>query len=239
MDNAAKLIEKILEEDLKPKARWRFTLRNSIAWIGFLFAVIIGALAFSVILFAIQQIDFNIIDHMSHSFFELMLALIPLFWIICLILFLSIAVVSLKNSKKGYRFGSVKLVGLCIALSLLAGTLFFISRGAKFLEQAFAVNVSIYESIQDKKTKMWTMPEDGFISGTIISVDENTFILNDFTEKNWIIDFQDAHVVPSIQIVSGEKIKIIGKMTTQDSFVAEKIRPWGGADRMNRNNQKK
>ena len=71
MDNASKLIDKIKEENIKNKPRWRFTLKNMTTLIGAILALLFGSLAFSVILFAIQQVDFNIIDQIYHIFTKL------------------------------------------------------------------------------------------------------------------------------------------------------------------------
>jgi hypothetical protein len=228
MDNAEKIIEMIREKEMKPKARWRFTTKNSLSWATFIIAVLFGAMAFSVILFAIQQSDFSLIAHMSHSIFEFMLGLIPLIWIIFLIIFLVMAIFSIKNSRKGYKFTSLSLAGFCAALSILAGTLFFISGGASWLENAFATTVRQYDSIEERKTKVWTMPEDGYLSGIILSVGDTTFEMEDFNGKSWTIEFREADIVPSISIVDGEKIKMTGNMTSDDAFKADKIRPWGG-----------
>jgi heme/copper-type cytochrome/quinol oxidase subunit 2 len=228
MDNAEKIIEMIREKEMKPKARWRFTIKNSLSWAAFIIAVLFGALAFSVILFAIQQSDFSLIAHMSHSIFEFMLGLIPLIWIIFLIVFLVIAIFSIKNSRKGYKFTSLSLAGFCTALSILTGALFFISGGAGWLENAFATNVRQYESIEERKTSVWTKPEDGYLSGTILSVGDTIFEMEDFKGKSWNIEFREADIVPSISIVDGEKIKMTGKMTSDNTFKADKILPWGG-----------
>ena len=236
MDNSSKLIEKIRQQNVKPLPRWRFRVKNAAAWLIFLLAVILGALAFSVVLFAIQQLDFNLISHMKHSWFEFLLGLLPFFWIVSLIIFLVAAIISIKNSRKGYKFSALSLVGFSTALSILLGTLFFISGGAKWLENAFATNVTLYESVQDKKIKIWTMPEEGYLSGTITEVDARSFKLTDFNNKIWTIEFEGADIVPSVRVVNGEKIKIIGEMKSPDTFVAVKIRPWGGADRFRENN---
>jgi hypothetical protein len=231
MDNSTKLIEKIKEEQVKPIPRWRFTFKDTLIWLIFIFCVLFGALAFSVILFAIQQVDFNIIGHLSHSWFELLLGLVPLFWIASLVIFLVIAILSIKNSKKGYKFTSPSLLGFATALSILTGTLFFISGGATWLENAFAIRVSAYEGVEERKLQVWSMPEAGYLSGVILSVSENTFELEDFKGKSWMVTFKNADIVPSISLVDGEKIKLTGEMTSENTFKADKIRPWGGFQR--------
>ncbi|MCF8374690.1 MAG: hypothetical protein K9H64_23930 [Bacteroidales bacterium] len=203
----------------------------------FLFAIVIGSLAFSVILFAIQQIDFNLIIHMSHSWFEFALGLVPFFWIISLAILLSISFFSFRKSKKGYKFTAISLLSYCTALSILLGTFFFISGGAKWLENSFAINVSLYESVQDKKIKMWSMPDEGYLSGTIESLNDSAFSLSDFNATKWTVDFHGADIISSVRMRVGEKIKIIGKMTSKNQFKAEKIRPWGGEDRLKNNSE--
>jgi hypothetical protein len=239
MDNSEKLISKIKEGNVKPLPKWRFVLKNASAWTVFIVAVAFGALAFSVVLFSIQQAEFDLLEHMSHSLLEFLLALIPLIWIILLVVFLIAAIISIRNSKKGYKFSSLSLVGLCASISILLGTLFFIIGGGQWLENAFDDNVSIYESVQDRKTRLWSMPEDGYLSGTITSIAGDAMRLEDFQGNTWTIDIKVIDVVPSVSLDKGEKIKIIGKMISKDSFTADKIRPWGSAERMKGNRKKK
>ena len=219
---------------MKPIPRWRFTLKNALTWSVFIISALFGALAFSVILFAIQQLDFDLVAHMSHSRFELLLGLMPFFWIVTLIIFLVMAMISIKNSKKGYKFSAPKVMAFSISLSILSGTLFFIAGGGKWLERAFAVNVSLYESIQEKKTKLWMLPEEGYLSGTIESATEDSIYLKDFNGDLWTILHREADISPSVSMKEGETLKIIGTMLSESRFQAEKIRPWGGLNRFNK-----
>jgi heme/copper-type cytochrome/quinol oxidase subunit 2 len=228
MDNSTKLIERIKEERVRPIPRWRFTLKDSLVWLSFIACILFGALAFSVILFAIQQADFNLLGHLSHSFFEMLLALMPVAWIIFLVIFLVSAIFSIKNSKKGYKFAPPSLVGFATGLSILLGTLFFISGGADWLENAFASRINVYEGIEERKARVWSEPENGFLSGTIISAGDSLFELKDLKGKAWQVSFQGADVVPAVHIADGEKIKMTGTMTSENTFKAEMIRPWGG-----------
>lgn len=227
MGNSENLIEKIRKGKYKPLPRWHFSLKNLIALLMFLFAIGFGSLAFSIILFAIQQIDFNLVQHMSHSWIEFVLVLVPFFWIACLVILLFISFFSFRKLKKGYKFKTLVLIGYCTALSISFGTIFFISGGAKWLENCFADKINMYEGVMDKKIKIWSAPEKGNLSGTVETVDDSTLTLIDFNLRKWTVDFHDADIITFRGIVAGEKIKIIGMMTSHDSFVAEKIRPWG------------
>jgi hypothetical protein len=78
------------------------------------------------------------------------------------------------------------------------------------------------------------MPEEGYLSGTIISIAGNSLELEDFQNKTWSINIDDIDIVPAVRLEKGEKIKIIGSMTSEDTFSAEKVRPWGSEERMKR-----
>ncbi|MBK9013752.1 MAG: hypothetical protein IPM82_06495 [Saprospiraceae bacterium] len=228
MKGSEKLIEAIKQQDIQPVPKWQFSLKNGLAWAGFLVAVVLGAMAFSVILFAIQQTDFNMVSHLSHSRLEMFLGLLPFIWIVFLIVFLAVAFYSIQYSKKGYKFTAAKLVGFSALLSILLGTLFFIGGGGHQLEHAFAVNVDVYESLQQRKTKLWSMPEDGYLSGQIEEVSAEYFVLKDFNNKAWKIHYESAFIAPVVRLEKGETVKLIGKLASKDEFTAEEIRPWGG-----------
>ncbi len=237
MKGSEKLIETIKNQDIRPVPKWRFSLKNSLIWAGFLLGVVLGAMAFSVILFAIQQTDFNMVGHLSHSRLELFLGLLPFFWIGFLIIFLAIAFYSIQFSKKGYKFTAAKLAGFSALLSILLGTVFFIAGGGHQLEHAFATNISLYESLQEKKVKLWSMPEDGYLSGQIEEVGADFFNLKDFKDKVWKIQYEGAFIAPIVQLEVGETVKLIGKMTSADAFKADEIRPWGGRGQRMRGRQ--
>lgn len=240
MKSSEKLIQAIKEQDVRPVPKWQFTLKNGLLWAGFLIAVFLGALAFSVVLFAIQQTDFSIISHLSHSKLEMFLGLLPFVWIVFLVVFLGIAFFSIRYSKKGYKFTVAKLAGFSAALSILLGTLYFLAGGASQLDKAFAANVGLYESIQEKKMKLWSMPEEGYLSGEIVQVSPDFFQLKDFNNKFWEITFEEAFIPPVVSLEKGEKVKVVGKMLSSDAFSADEIRPWGGAGkRMQNRGQKK
>ena len=235
MKGSEKLIESIKQQDLKPVPRWRFGLKKSLVWAGFVLAVLLGALAFSIILFSIQQADFSVVGHLSHSWLELFLGLLPIVWIVFLTMFLWVAFFSFRHSNRGYKMTAAKLVAYSAASSILLGTLFFIGGGAQQLERAFAIHVSLYESVQEKKVKLWSLPEDGYLSGQIEEVGPADFTLVDFQKKTWKVTYLDAFIPPMVGLEQGETVKLIGKMTADGEFDAAEIRPWGGRGKRMRN----
>ncbi|HOX78957.1 MAG TPA: hypothetical protein PLW31_13075 [Bacteroidales bacterium] len=228
MNNASRIIDRIRNENIRPSPRWKFSLVNGISWLGFILAVIFGALAFSVILFAIQQVDFNILAYMPRSWLSMILSLVPLIWIVSLLLLIILAIFILRNSRKGYKIPPLNLIGFCVFISMLVGTVFFITGGAGWLEQSFALRVNAYRSINEKKLDLWMMPDQGYLSGRVESVETANFELLDFNDHSWLIDYSEADIPPSVHLQAGEIIKIIGEKQSENEFKALTIRPWGG-----------
>lgn len=234
MESSKKIIDKIKKENIKPMPKWYFVVPNTVIWLVFIILVFIGAAAFSVIILSIQQTDFDLISHITHSRIELILGLLPFFWIVVLLIFLVAAIFTFRKSKKGYKFGWPLLLGYSTLASILLGTLFFLGDGSDWLENTFAEQVSYYESIHEKKQKIWMKPEDGFLSGTIEKVDTNILQLIDFNAKKWDIDYKDVRIPQRVFLEKGTQIKLIGKITSVNTFQAKELRPWNG-----KNGQKK
>lgn len=229
MDQSKKLIDRIKKEHITPTPKWYFVSKNALIWIAFIISVIIGAGAFSVILYAVQQTDFNLLSHFGHSRLEMLLGLLPIIWIVALIVFLVSAIYFIQKSKKGYKLMWSRLIGFSTGLSILLGTLFFISGGGRLLDNAFANGLSIYESIQSKKKKMWMNPEGGYLSGTIQDVREKSFTLKDFNDKIWTVQYaKDVFIAPIIEIEKNQEVKMMGELKSDSKFTAEDIMPWGG-----------
>ena len=189
MENANKILDRIKKEEIKPIPGWFFSLRNAAIWLGFLIAVVLGALAFSIVLLAIQQTDFKITSHLTHTKLELFLGLLPIIWLILLVLFLGIAMISIQSSWRGYKFSILRLVTICTLMSISLGTLFFIAGGSQKLENAFALNVLTYKSIEERKIQVWSNPAEGYLSGEITKVNDQTFILEDFNKAQWQVTY--------------------------------------------------
>lgn len=228
MEKSKTIIDRIKEGNIKQRPKLYFTGVNLIYWTLYILCILLGAASFSVILFSVQQTDFNLISHMSHSNLEFILALLPFFWIFILLLVLFVAMIIFRKSNKGYKYNRLYLLVLSATSSILLGTVFFIGGGGQRLEKAFAERLPYYESVMDNKKKVWTNPEEGFLSGTILEISEEGILLLDFNNMEWDLEYNNAFISPRVTLKKGEQIKMIGEITRSKHFKAEEIRPWNG-----------
>lgn len=238
MSNSDKLLNTIINENIKPVPKWKFQLRNySLIFLWILF-IITGAISFSIILFSIQQSDFILLDHAGHSIREMILVIMPIAWFSILFLFLLGSIYAGYTSKKGYKFTFSKLIGLNLGLSLTSGILFFLLGGSAYFEKTFSTQSGLFESIEIKKQKMWNNPDKGSVAGTIINVDENSITLKDLKNKIWTINSDSAIFSPALEIQKGEKIKILGTKTDSLHFTAQRVMPYGGREMRGRRHKR-
>ncbi|HRD83010.1 MAG: hypothetical protein IAE84_20155 [Saprospiraceae bacterium] len=228
MKNSERLIQAIKERRIAPVPKAFFTGRELLLWLVFALSALLGAAAFSVILFSIQQTDFYLLQHSGHSRLELLLSWLPFVWMAFLFVFLGLSMFSFRNSRRGYKWRLTHLAAYSFGFSVLLGTAFFLAGGAARLERAFDVRVSIYQSMEEKKIKVWSMPEQGYLSGVIETVDGEEMTIRDFDGKIWAIDISNAFVAPVLALDAGEQVKLTGRMTSEGRFEADGVRPWGG-----------
>lgn len=234
MGNKDKLLERIKESRNQPIPKWQFVVKRTLIWLLFFLAVIAGALAFAVILFSLRETGFWALQHANHSGIELFLSILPFFWLVFLLIFLVIAIYSVQFSAKGYKMALSKWVGYSAAISIVLGTVFYLGGGGQWIENTFAANASFYESVQEKKMRIWVQPDDGYLAGKILLVAPEYFELQDFEGRLWNITYENAFIAPIVQLTKEEAVKIVGEKTGTSAFKADEIRPWQGRGKSRR-----
>lgn len=228
MDNVSKILQRIKKEEIDPIPKWIFVLKRNLYWLAYFLSILFGAVAFSVILFAIQQADFVLVNHIGHSSLEMVLAMMPVTWLIGILVFLVVFMYGIKNTGRGYKLGWLKMINLYLISSMVLGTLIFISGGSQKLEQVFGSAIPGYESIEERKIEMWNKPEEGYLAGEIVLSAGDRLSVRSFDGTEWNIQYNEAFVAPILSLQAGEKVKVIGSVLEQGFFRAVEIRPWGG-----------
>lgn len=224
-----KLIRELTTKHIKPIPRWEFVSKNYIVWIiSFLF-VILGGIAFSIILYAGTESDFSLLTSLPHSKIQFLISSLPFFWIFFLVGFLIISIFGARHTKTGYRYSFLKILRVNILLSILLGGLFFYTGGAQKIENIVARKIPAYRNLEEQQMLKWSDPLNGFLAGVILeNKKEAGFLIKDFSGQEWEIDMQEALIRPGVSLEQGGRIKIIGKILEENIFKAQEIRNWKG-----------
>jgi hypothetical protein len=231
MKSPHSIIERIKKEQIKPTPKWVFLLKDALVWSLFALSIVIGIGATSVLIYAFEGVYKDLFEHAGHSLIEKILLLFPLFWLISLIAFTFLAVILGKKTKTGYRYPIFYYVIASVLFSVVGGYVVHRYGGSEKIEEIFSEKINIVKSTEEKRMAMWSLPQEGYLSGEILSFDEAEITLLDFEGKEWIIDINETFIRPSVDILQGEKIKLLGEINAPGVFKAEEIRPWQGKGR--------
>lgn len=220
---AGRLLDKIKEDKLSPKPRWQFLLKNYIVYIAGSLALLMGAVAVSVTIYLVKFNDWNFYYHTNKSSWEFFFLTAPYFWLLFLGLFIFIVYYNLKHTPKGYRYPAWLLVIASIILSIILGIAFFsIGLGQK-IDDTLGRRAPFYSHIFNPQIDFWSQPEEGRLAGIIIGRGEDSsLILLDRELKEWKISLNSVDGVNG-GLLSKQPIRLIGRLSSDNEFVVEKI----------------
>ena len=228
-----KVLEKIKKENIHPIPKWQFMLKDSFVWSLFALNLILGSIGFAIIIFLLVNNDSVGDFTLTKNIWQWFVLSIPVAWILLTGLFLFVAFYNFKNTEKGYRFSVGKKVLLNVGITVLLGFMLYSSGFSERLNNIFTESVPFYTDVLDLRQEVWMRPQEGYLSGTILEInkDKKEMLLRDLDGKVWSIAYGDALVKGRVTLAVGERIKLLGKMSSSTGFDATEIRPWEGRGR--------
>lgn len=225
------ILETIQREKVKPTPKWVFLLKRSVVWGLFATSVLIGSIALGLILFQIEEADYASFHQMGRGPFEFIALALPYFWILLMGGFVALAFYHFRHTEGGYKTGVFAIVGLSLACSLTLGFAFHASGLTEKLDRLLTT-IPQYERLNFGKRMLWQRPDQGFLSGTILMIEEdNAIVLQDFGKQQWNVRTERARISPWAILEPGERIKAVGEKMDPTHFDAIFIAPWMGGRR--------
>jgi len=220
------LIAKIKEDKIAPKPRWHFLLKNYMVWISGGLALLIGAAAVSVMIYLFKYNNFPLHTAAHKTFGEFFLLTLPYFWIIFLGLFIFIIYYNFKHTKRGYFYSLPLVVAASILASLSLGLLFHELGIGRMIDDVLGRQAPFYGQVFNRQLDFWFSPEEGRLTGVVIDAgDAKSFYLLDPAGESWQVFAAADSQFPKIRI--GLPISAVGKVSNENKFYAEIIRPAG------------
>lgn len=231
-------IKKIETQHITPEPRWKHLVRKYGVWLFFMVVLVLGAASLSVAFHLSANLDWDLYNFMQQNRLIYFLSLLPYFWIVLIIIFFVIALFEIRRTETGYRYSRLKMfvIIICSILPLVIFML-FIGLGDK-LNSTLSNGIPFYgRHMIITKESQWMRPEEGFLAGRIITASKNKLTITGLDKESWNIELDEkTSIKPSVNIASGEIIKIIGTKIGTNSFKAKEIRSWMGKGNGARNN---
>lgn len=221
-----KTLNKIKKEHITPIPKWQFVLKKSFFWFVFGLMIVLGSLAFGIILLQINGLEWDVYSLLSGSLLTFVMTVLPYFWFVLMCAFLALAYVHFRGSKTGYKYRPFLIVGLSLLISIVLGGLLYATGLSNRVENVLRM-LPYYTEMQNMRSKMWMRPERGILAGEILEMYERDgFLLEDLEGSEWDIDAERAFIRHMVQLRVGVKVKIIGEKLGDANFRAVEIRPW-------------
>lgn len=222
-DLSKEVLQKI--KDLRPTPKWQFLLKDYTVWGFSVLLLIIGSLAFSVIIFLVANNDWVVYENINDSLLEFILLTLPYVWIALLGIFIIIADYNFKHTKRGYKYGLQTIVISSIVISIIFGSILYNFGVGQAIDRVFEQKIPFYPKMIFQKHKMWIQPEKGLVAGVIVEMDIENLELKDIQGNIWKVDIKEVKLPPMFELEQGMQIKIAGEKLENDIFKALRILP--------------
>ncbi|MHC1716362.1 MAG: hypothetical protein AB9915_00495 [Candidatus Dojkabacteria bacterium] len=224
------VIEKIKEENIKPIPRAIFIAKNLIIWMIFVLSLVFGSVGVAIIVYLLLNNDSVLDFSLVSNIWKWIILSIPLAWLVLTTLFVIIAYYNFRGTDGGYKISLKKILQINLGIILVLGFGMYYSGISSKINSVFLESLPFYQETFDMREKVWMRPSEGYLAGEILSVDED-IDLKDLEGNEWVVEYEDANVKGSVKLEEGEDIKMIGKVSKEDTFTASEIRPWEGRGR--------
>lgn len=223
-----KILEALEKENIEPKPKWQFTVREYAIWGATVLTILAGSLAGGVALYAIANSELS--EYADSGFPHLVATAIGL-WLLAFAAMVAIAAFNTQHTKRGYRYPLVGLIAVMLSLSFGVSVALFITGYGKSVDEAIARNIPLYKSIEMRRQQFWSSPSQGRLMGEIVTIkEERVIVIIDQNLEEWEVHLPQE--IPFPKHVQGTLLErkplliAIGKKTGERTFSACMVRPW-------------
>lgn len=218
-----KILKTIAARQLTPKPAYTFLARRSVFWALAAVSIILGGISFAIVMFAVSDYfatSWRVLDNIHLN--ELLLV-IPAVWLLLIGAFTASAVYGLRQTRRGYRFRPAAVTALALGLSLAIGGALHAADAGRALHEMMAANFKAYRDFTYVPFAEWSRPDEGYLGGTVIGMENGQIHLRDFHDRIWIVDVGTARIELDESPQDEGDIAITGRRTGPDTFQAATI----------------
>ncbi len=229
-DISEKIIDKIKEEKINPKPHV-FDYRSFLFWFIFSFLIILGGIAFSLILISILSFGRENFQYGSGGFLKIFFMSIPYLWVILFGIFAYFGFKAFRSTNKGYRQNFILILLIMFLASFSLGALLHIAGVDKQMHQAMTDRVPLYHQLAPTKEGQWSRPGMGMVGGQIVKAGDDFIVVQDFRSRKTMVIYSDETIIgEKVKLEKDERVRIVGERIDKKSFRAKVIQSWEDGD---------
>jgi len=223
-----KILQKIKSDKIRPISKWHFEAVNFAWWALFGLLFILGSIAFSVVVYLIMGMDWEIAQRSITSWTEQLVLLLPYFWLVLIVVAVIVSIWNFRQTKTGYRYSSFIILGTVLIGSMVLGSVIYASGFSEKLDNLFTDNLSFYRGRMHQQIDVWNKVEQGFLIGRIRSFNEemeHILLLQAPQGEEWIVDYSNVPKIIHPLLEIEQVVRILGEKIDGQNFKALDIRP--------------
>ncbi len=225
-----KVIDQIKEQHITPKPRWQFFLKQWLIWVATGLSIVVGSMAFCVLLFRMVNNDWEIVSLLNRTPLQHFFDSLPLVWLLLVALFVGLAYYNARHTKGAYRYQAYWFLigGIFLSISF-GGLLYTVGFGPKvhtFVDD----RLPFINHMMEEREERWIHPESGLLAGQITTMlsGASMFELVDFDRHLWVVVPAPDYLPPppQFQLVPGVQVRMTGEEVDFNTFEADRIMPY-------------
>ncbi len=226
-----RILARIATEQITPYRRLSFRLREGGIWCLWLATVVIGALAVAVSMYVGINAEYALYEATHENFFTFVVEVLPYLWVLLLGSMTYLAIKELRQTKRGYRYSTVQILGSSLVLSLLGGMVFQYAGFGYVLDQILGRQIAMYMSMEKMDMKMWQSPEQGRLVGMLIPrperIGRDTVLqFEDIAGVRWSVNDGELNEREIGLLMTKDRVRLLGTSTAPGVFHICGIFPW-------------
>ena len=214
-----KVLDLIENDKIKQTSKLYFSIKDSTFWLLCFISIILGSVAFSVIIFNFANSEAELYQMTSDSLFDFILDMTPYLWIFLFTAFAFIGYENFRYTSKGYRYSFYFILVMSLTLSVTGGVILHLVGVSEYVDKNMIPEGYIIKTSDGSRGTLWNQPQRGILSGEIIGVTASgtSFILKDFNNNIWTIDSVYVPDVNLYLISTSSKVRVVGFVQAPNS----------------------
>lgn len=214
------ILTTIKEKKVCPRAKGWYVGREFLLWLLWIVTVSVGALALTISMYVLME-------HYAASGLVarhagLLTQAVPYLWLLLAVLAVSLSVLNLRHTKKGYRFTFTATAVGSVLLSAAFGSFLHSFGAGMMLDHQFGVVSSLYTSQDKLERTLWQRPLEGRLVGVVTTStfpygepSKTEVLLTDPAGVVWRVNIADVVETDQRYIMPGRQVRVIGAVESE------------------------
>lgn len=215
------VLERIKQEDISPKPKWEFLVKEYLVWASAGFLVVLGGVSIATAISIVVMGDWDILEFLGHTPLSYTLVSLPYAWIVSLLGFMFLADYNIRHTKTGYKFSLLKLMAGIVFSSVFLGILLCSIGVGLAVDRVMTQHVPLYTQVGNRRAINLMHPEFGALVGKVIDQHEDGWTVKDLRRTEWIVIVDEADILGDPSSLVGMPVRILGEREDTQQFVFE------------------